>query len=321
MKSSHYFGKITPLALIFIAILAISTASPLIRLAQREAPSIIVAVYRIGFASLLLFPFAAERGIKAISRLEIRNKALLVLAGLLLALHFASWISSLQYTSIASSVVLVTTTPLWVAVLSPLFLHEKLSPKAWVGLGIALFGGVIVGLSSQCSWGTRALQCDNLLQFDGATNTMGNFLALLGAWCGAGYLLIGRRLRSSLNLTAYTFGVYGLSSVFLLLGVWVTGNSMTGYRPLAYGWFLALAVIPQLVGHSTLNWSLKYLSASYVSIALLGEPIGAIILSFFFLGEKPASMELAGGILILAGIYIATSMESKKLEMMESLSN
>ncbi|NPV76873.1 MAG: EamA family transporter [Anaerolineae bacterium] len=311
MPSHNRANKISPLLAVFIAILAVSTASPLIRFSQQEASSIVVAAYRLGLASLLLFPFAAARASKEIGVLRFPQKILLAFSGLFLALHFASWITSLQYTSVASSVVLVSTTPLWVAILSPVLLGEKLSPETWIGLTVAILGGVIVGTSSQCSWGAGGITCSSLFNLANKSDALGNFLAVIGAWCAAGYLLIGRRLRPLLTLNSYTFGVYGLASVFLLLGVWVTGSSLTGYRPITYIWFLSLAVIPQLIGHSTFNWSLKYLSASYVSIAMLGEPVGTIILTFFLLGEKPSLLELIGGVLILGGITIATDLESK----------
>ena len=313
MLPQNRTNKISPLLAVFIAILAVSTASPLIRFSQREAASIVVAAYRLGLASLLLFPFAAGKARKEIGALRSHQKILLASSGFLLALHFASWITSLQYTSVASSVVLVTTTPLWVAIFSPVLLGERISPATWIGLTVAILGGVIVGTSSQCMWGAGGITCSNLFNFATKSDALGNILAIVGAWCAAGYLLIGRRLRSFLTLNTYTFGVYGLASVFLLLGVWMTGSSLTGYQPLTYVWFVCLAVIPQLIGHSTLNWSLKYLSASYVSIALLGEPIGTIILTYFLLREKPSLLELVGGGLILCGITLATNLEGKAI--------
>lgn len=303
--------KISPLLAVFVAILAVSTASPLIRFAQREASSIVVAAYRLGLASLLLFPFSAGKAWREIGILSLRQKILFVFSGFLLALHFASWITSLQYTSVASSVVLVTTTPLWVALLSPVLLGEKLAPATWFGLTAAILGGVIVGISSQCLWEAGGFTCSSLFSLADKNDAFGNFLAVVGAWCAAGYLLIGRRLRPLLTLNSYIFGVYGLASIFLLLAVWMSGLPLSGYKPITFVWFLSLAIIPQLIGHSTLNWALKYLSASYVSIALLGEPVGTIILSFFLLGEKPSLLELLGGGLILAGISLATNLESK----------
>lgn len=315
MLSVKKTPKIPPFLAIFFAILAVSTASPFIRFAQEEAPSIVIAAFRMTLASLLLLPFAAKNAYHEIQKIPLRQKTLLVVSGFFLALHFASWISSLQYTTVASSVMLVSTTPLWVALLSPIFLRERLAPAAWVGLFIAIAGGILVGAGGQCTLDHGKILCADLFNSVTRSGTFGNFLAILGAWGSAGYLLIGRRLRPSFSLSSYTFLVYGVAGAFLLLAVWMTGNRLTGYSFETYGWFLGMAVIPQLVGHSTLNWALKYLSASYVSISLLGEPIGTIILTYFLLREKPTLFELLGGVCILAGIYLATNLESRSREL------
>lgn len=296
------------------AILAVSTASPLIRFAQRDASSIVIAAYRLLLATAILAPFALGETLKIFQTLKLRQKLALAAAGAFLALHFASWISSLRYTSITSSVVLVTTTPLWVALLSPIFLKEKIAPAAWIGLTLAILGGLIVGTGSQCFFDNGKLNCPQFFQLNDPTSTFGNFLAIAGAWCAAGYLLLGRHIRPFLPLKVYTFMVYGIAGVTLGLAVWVAGERFGGYHPETYLWFLGLAVIPQLIGHSTLNWALKFLSAGYVAIVLLGEPVGTVILSYFLLGEKPTLMEAGGGCLILAGIYVASSLESRSLK-------
>lgn len=142
----------------------------------------------------------------------------------------------------------------------------------------------------------------------------GNLLALTGAFLSAGYLMVGRKIRDELHLTTYIFIVYSVAAVTLLLLVLVSGQKLTGYSPVQYIWLLALALIPQLIGHSAFNWALKYLSAAYVSIALLGEPVGTIILAYFFLREHPTWLEILGGILILLGIGLAT--QKRKLKSM-----
>lgn len=293
-----------PLFVVFIGILAVSTASIFIRQAQHQAPSLVIAAYRLGLATLGLLPFAWSRRAE-IFAMQRKQWILALGAGGVLALHFASWITSLEYTSIASSVVLVTTTPLWVAIFSPLFLKERLSRAAVLGLAVALIGGTVVGLSEACSFG-GGISCAGLQGFWGKQAALGNFLALFGAWMAAGYMIIGRKLRPGLSLTAYIFVVYGVAAVTLLFLVGLRGLPMTGYAPVTYLWFIALAVIPQLLGHSSLNWALRYLPASFVSVSLLGEPIGTIILALIFLAERPTSMELAGGVLILFGIFLAS---------------
>jgi len=294
-----------PLLVVLLGILAVSTASIFIRQAQQEAPSLVVAAYRLGLATLVLIPFAF-RNRKEILAFSKKQWLLALGAGGILALHFASWITSLEYTSIASSVVLVTTTPLWVALFSPLFLKERLNRAAVFGLAVALVGGTVVGLSEACSLSNARLECSGLQGFWGGRAALGNFLALFGAWMAAGYMMIGRRLRPGLSLVSYVFVVYGVAALVLLGLVGITGHRLIGYAPMTYFWFSALAVIPQLIGHSSLNWALRYLPASFVSVSLLGEPIGSVILAFIFLAESPTGMELAGGVLILVGIFLAS---------------
>jgi drug/metabolite transporter (DMT)-like permease len=290
-------------------ILAVSTASLFIRYAQQDAPSLVIAAARMGIAALLLTPYALMRRRAELSRLKRPQLLAMGLAGFLLALHFASWITSLEYTTVASSVVLVTTTPLWVALLSPLVLKERLAVGVRIGLLVAMAGGVIVGLSEACQIGSGGITCSSLQEAFAGRALIGNGLALLGAWCASGYLLVGRRLRSSLTLASYTFLVYLVSAVVLLAAVFLSGNRFSGYQPETYGWFLALAIIPQLVGHTIFNWALRYLSAAYVSVALLGEPVGSVILALLFLREAPAGLELVGAALIMGGIYLASRPE------------
>jgi drug/metabolite transporter (DMT)-like permease len=294
-----------PLLVVLLGILAVSTASIFIRQAQQEAPSLVVAAYRLSLATLGLLPFAYGKR-KEIQAFSCKQWLLALGAGGILAFHFAAWITSLEYTSIASSVVLVTTTPLWVALFSPLFLKEHLNRAAVFGLVVALVGGTVVGMSEACSLSTSGLECSGFQGFWSGRAALGNFLALFGAWMAAGYMIIGRRLRPGLSLVSYVFVVYGVAALVLLGLVGLAGLPLTGYAPTTYMWFAALAVIPQLVGHSSLNWALRYLPASFVSVSLLGEPIGSIILAFIFLAESPTSMELAGGVLILMGIFLAS---------------
>jgi drug/metabolite transporter (DMT)-like permease len=296
---------VPPAFVLIGGILAVSTASLFIRYAQQEAPSIVIAAWRLSIASLVLAPLALLRCSSEIRGLNLRQIGLLALSGVLLALHFASWITSLEYTSVASSVVLVTTTPLWVGLFSPLILRERLARFVQIGLLVAMVGGVIVGLSEACDF-TGRLVCERIDVTLQSRALTGNGLALIGAICGAGYLLVGRWLRSSLSLLAYITMVYGTAAVALLMGVLLSGSTLTGYPSQTYLWFAALAFIPQLVGHSSFNWSLKYLPAAFVSVTLLAEPVGSILLAFMFLTETPGILEMAGGILILAGIYISS---------------
>jgi drug/metabolite transporter (DMT)-like permease len=300
------------LGLVF-AILVTSTSAIFIRFAQRDMPSLVIAALRLSMASLILLPIALGRNRDELRHLTGRQMLFLVLSGFFLALHFATWISSLAYTSVASSVVLVTTSPLWVALLSPLVLREKLPRIVWLGLIIALAGSTVVGIGQGCQWTGSSLDCPAFSSFLAGKNFLGNGLALAGAWFVAGYLLIGRRLRAGLSLTSYIFVVYGSAAIFLLGMVLIARLPLVGYAPGAYFWCLMLALLPQLLGHSTYNWALRYLPAAYVSIAALGEPVVTIIASFFILKEIPTSPEWIGGVLILLGIYLSSRSDTKKM--------
>jgi len=285
---------------------ASSTAAIFIRFAQHEgAPSIVIAAARLTIASVILAPFALTRYRPDLRKLSRREWILALLSGLFLALHFASWITSLEYTTVASSVVLVSTTPLWVALLAPLVLRERLGTAAVVGLILALTGGVIVGLSDACAWHAGVLSCPPVKTFFGGTAFLGDFLALAGAWMAAGYMLVGRKLRSKMELVPYIFVVYGMAAVVLLVIMLGIRESPFGLPPLAYLWFVLLALVPQLFGHSTFNWALKYLPASFVSVTLLGEPVGSTILAYFIFQETPGWVKIGGAALILVGIWLA----------------
>lgn len=305
MSSPPKSYRFAPVILI-IGILAVSTAAIFIRYAQQEAPSLIIAAYRLALASLILLPFSFRQAQRDVIALPARGRLQALLAGVFLAVHFATWIVSLELTSVASSVVLVTTTPLWVAIISPLFLKEHMKKEVWWGLGLALGGGVVVAASQACVWEESRLVCTSLRSFFQGKALIGNLLALMGAWMAAGYLLVGRKIRPLMSLWSYTLLVYSTAAVVLIILAALNGYSFTGYPLSVCGWFLLLAIIPQVIGHSSFNWALRYLPATFVSLALLGEPVGATILAMIFLGETPLLNEVIGGGMILGGIYLAS---------------
>ena len=292
---------------IFIAILAVSTGSIFIRLAQDNGvPSLVIAAMRLSIATLLLVPITLTRHRAELRLLTRREWGLALLSGLFLSVHFATLITSLEYTAVVASVVLVSTGPLWVALLSPSFLREVPSRWVWIGMILALAGGIIVGLSSSCSLRGVSISCPPLADMMAGSAFLGNFLALVGAWTVAGYLMIGRRLRAKVSLVPYITVIYGVAALALIVYMLAAGETPFGYAPINYLWMLCLALIPQLIGHSTYNWALRYIPASLVSVTTLGEPIGSAILAFFILSETPTPLTLIGGVFILAGIYIST---------------
>lgn len=304
-------SPISPIITILFGIMAVSTASIFIRFAQKEASSLVIAAWRLTIASLILIPVAASTHKRELTSLKRNELLLALLSGVFLALHFATWITSLQYTTVASSVVLVSTVPLWVALLSPITIKEPIKQAVRVGLVLALLGVVVVGFSDSCTVDAGRLTCPSLSNFMHGRAFLGDLLAVCGAIAGAAYLLIGRKLRLKMSLISYISLVYGMAAIVLIIIMLAAKQQPFGYSPQTYLWLILLAVIPQLIGHSTFNWALGYLSAAYVSITLLGEPIGSTILAYIILHEKPSLIKLIGGGLILVGIYIASRSEAE----------
>ncbi len=274
-------------------VLAVSTGAIFARLAG-EAPALVIAAYRVGLAALVLAPFAWWKARDEILNLSKRELALAGLSGFFLALHFATWISSLDYTSVANSVVLVNTNPLWVGILTPFIAKERIKTAAIVSIVISVAGGIIIGAGDFAS-GDKAL--------------FGDFLALMGSICAAIYLLLGRNLRRKLSLIAYVMVCYGSAAVILWVIVLSSKAQITGFSSNTVAAFWAMALVPQLIGHTSYNWSLKWFSASLIAVSLLGEPIVATILAYFIFGEGLTWLKIAGGALILAAIYIASASE------------
>jgi len=305
MSHDHKQGRlILPIAIV-IAIIAVSTASIFVRFAQLEAPSLVIAALRMGFAVVAIAPFAIIRYRSELRSLTRHELWLGALSGGFLAVHFAAWITSLEYTSIVSSVVLVSTGPLWVALFSPLFLKEQLSRPVLIGMLLALLGVIVIALGDSCQI-SGGLVCPSMSGFLHGDALLGNFLALVGAWALAGYLIIGRKLRSGMSLVPYIFLVYGVAAAALCAAMLAAGQRPTGFSGMTYVWILLLALVPQLIGHSIFNWVLRYLPTTLVAITTLGEPVGSAVLAYFILQEIPASLTLFGGFLILVGIYISS---------------
>lgn len=302
----NYPSKVTyqPIIATAAGILFVSTASIFIRFAQAEASSIAIAAARLVIASIVLVPLALIRYRHEWLRLSRADLVKGFFSGVFLALHFATWISSLELTSVASSVVLVTTTPLWVAILSPIVLKEPIRRSVLLGLIISIIGGVIVGIGNTCSLQQGEFSCQAQV-FSGQA-MLGNFLALFGAWMAAGYMIMGRQLRKKMNTIPYTALVYGVAALILLVVVLWRAEPVLSYSQETYVWLIALGIFPQLLGHSLFNWALKYISAAYVSLTLLGEPIGTIILAFIFLKESPTLLEGVGAGLIMIGIVVGS---------------
>jgi drug/metabolite transporter (DMT)-like permease len=288
--------RLLPYAVLAGGVVVVSTASILIRVAQSGgAPSLTIAAFRLGVAALILTPFA----LRAAAPVAPRDLALALVSGAFLAGHFWSWISSLAHTSVASSTALVTTNPLWVGLASLLIFRERLAPALLAGIALCFGGAGLIFVSDEGA----------VSHAPGGDPTFGNLLALIGAVCASGYLLIGRALRTRMSLLQYVWLAYSSAAVLLWLAVASTGAAVLGLAGVAYWCMLGLAVGPQLIGHTAFNWSLRHLSATFVAVSILGEPIGSALLAWLAFDEGLDRLQLLGFVLILGGIAMAALAE------------
>lgn len=279
---------LNPYAAVLLAVLATAFSSIFTKLST--APPLVIAFYRLLFTTLLIAPLSLRRdGLKELSMIGARDFVMALLSGVFLSAHFAVWITSLNYTSISSSTVLVTLHPLFVIAGGMLFLGEKIKKAGLFGVALSLAGSVLIGIND-FKVGGEALY--------------GDFLAFSGALFVGAYFLIGRNLRKKLSLFTYVLLVYGTSTVFLLSINLISGTALYPYPPADWAWFLALALFPTILGHTVFNWALKYVKAAFVSVSILGEPVGATILAYFIFGQSPAYLQVVGGVIIIAGLYI-----------------
>lgn len=281
-----------PYLVLALGVFTVSWAAIFIRIAA--APALVTGASRLVMASLLLTPLALWQDGAELLRLSWQDLRLVIAAGVFLGLHFATWISSLAYTSVASSVVLVSTTPLFTGLAVHFLLKEHVSSRMFVGIVLATLGGAIIG------WGDFRVS---------GLALWGDFLAVVGAIMASAYFLLGRDLRRRLSLLTYVTPTYWVAALVLSIAVLVSGQGFLGYPARTYWMFLLLAVGPQVIGHSSLNWALRYLSPTLITAAVLGEPVGSTILAHFVLNESPSTLEILGGTVILAGIYICSRAE------------
>ncbi|MDX2232027.1 MAG: DMT family transporter [Leptolyngbyaceae cyanobacterium bins.349] len=280
-----------------VGILAVSTAAPLVRLALAAAAdrtvgfSFVLAAARLLVAGVVLIPNWRSLFTRPPTAIAMRYA---IAAGLVLALHFATWITSLSLTSVAASTALVTTNPVWVALLSWVWLGEQPSRQTWLGLGVALAGGLLIGLSGLGAIAT------------GSQPLLGDSLALMGAWAASGYFLLGREAqRQGLGIGGYVTVAYSTAAIALLPLPFLVGASYSGYSPTVYGYILLTALIPQLVGHTSINWVVRWVSPTLVTLVILLEPVLASVLAFLLFHEIPDTTVLSGALLILIGVAIA----------------
>jgi len=283
LRNKEYPGLI-------IGLISVSFAAIFIKLA--DAPPSVVSALRMIFATLLVIPYAlfSSRFKVEIRQLTRREMALLFLSGVLLSLHFLAWITSLSLTGITSSIVFVTTSPLFVALFSVLIMKEKVTRSFWAGLIISTAGILIMAGG-------------NILNSDGFWK--GAILAVAGAVAAAGYFIVGGRLRVRLSLITYILPVYLTAAVILSIAVPLSGERFSGHHTGCYIYCFLMAAVCQLAGHTVFNWALRRVRATIVTLAILGEPVGTTLLAYFILEKVPAVAEVAGGVFVLAGIFTA----------------
>lgn len=267
-----------------IGVLAISSASILIRMLP-AVPALSIAAWRLLFSSAFTLPIATRKG--ALSEIDQKTLIFGGVGGFFLAVHFSLWITSIKLTTVASAVVLGTTTPIWVSIISHLFLSEKNTQREWIGILVSVLGGFLVG------YGDIGLSGSALF---------GDLLALLSAWAISLYFIVGRHLRRNVSLLSYTSVVYTASSFFLLLFCLVSRAPLLGFKVRDYIILLLLAILPQLVGHNALNWALARLKASIVTLSVLAEAVISGTLAAIIFKEIPPLLAILGYFLIIGGI-------------------
>jgi drug/metabolite transporter (DMT)-like permease len=275
-------------AVLAMGVICISCGAIFARYA--DSPPLVKSAYRVGISAAIVVPFALifhRREYRGLSRREV---CLNVLSGLFLALHFAAWITSLDYTSVASSVILVDTIPIWTAVFNLVFGLARPSRTMWFCVVLSVVGAAIVGYGD-ISFDRRALY--------------GDVLAIAGGAAAAAYIICGREVRRKLGLVPYIGMCYGIAALALWTAVLVMGYPVTGFSSVTWGAFAGSALMSQLFGHSSYNWALGHFSSGFVGIMLLGEPIGSAILAYILFGEIPTPVKFAGFALLMTAIVMA----------------
>lgn len=278
---------INPYFALVIGVAAVSTSAILVK--WSTAPSGVLAFYRLFFSVLLMLPVFLLKYVKELRLITKRDWILSGVSGVFLAFHFILWFESLNYTSVASSTVLVTLQPLFAFVGTFLFFNEKLSLKAVLSGVLAVFGSVII------SWGDFKIS---------GTALYGDMLALAACALITAYLMFGQTVRKRLSLVTYTFVVYSFSAFTLYIYVIITGESLIGYKSNEWIYFGLLALVPTLLGHTLFNWSIKWLSTSTISMAILMEPVGATTLAVYLLNEPVLWTQIFGGLVIISGLTL-----------------
>lgn len=295
-------APITAYLAIVIAVASASSAAILIRLALQESmPPALIAGARLFIAALVLTPLTLKSYWSHILKLSRNELMLAALSGIFLAIHFIAWVSSLQYATVLVSVVIVSSVPIWVAMLEVIFLSIRLSRPVVIGLLIALTGGISIGLPLGGSEAGAAPAS----AVENAT-LLGASLAWIGALAISAYMLIGRKLRARLPLIPYIWLVYGIATLVMTAVILLTATPVFGFSSEGYWVLLVMGLVPQLLGHSAVNFVLEYFPATLVSLFSQLEPIGSAVLAFILFSELPPAQQIIGSGIIITGVFLAS---------------
>jgi len=284
-----------PWIVLAIGVVSASVSAILIRYAQ-DASGLALSLWRCAAGAVLLAPFA----LPGLRRMEPRDFAIPAVAGVCLAAHFATWITSVNLTTIAASVLLVSTTPVFVALVERWAFRARMPTVGWWGIVLALAGTVMIAG----------------LDFEGAS-VLGNLLALAGAITVAGYVLGGQRARQTLGILEYSIVTYGFAALALLPVCLIAGVELGGYSDTTWLAIAGLIVGPQLLGHTLINMALSDIDATTVSVTVMAEPVIAIALAFFLFSEVPSALAYPGGLAILVGIYVVSVVRREPVVIVE----
>lgn len=290
---------IYPYLAIIIGVISLSTAAVFVKMVI-DVPAAVTANYRLLLAFILLLPYVLLKKREELKKLAKKEWLLTFFAGISLAIHFIVWFESLQYTSVASSVVFVTLQPIFAFIGTYIIFQERFSSGTIISMFIALFGGIII------AWGDFQIAEKALY---------GDFLALLGALLITVYFLFGQGVRTKISVISYTCIAYGIGAFVILVYNLVNSNSLTGYSTFHWVVFLGLAIFPTILGLNLLNWSLKWVSTSVISMAILFEPIGASILAYLIFGDLITWSQWLGGTIVIFGLLLFVTSTRRKRKM------
>jgi len=289
-------------AVIVVAIVATSSAAILIRLALDEnMPPLLIAGARLLIATAALTPIIFRRYQTRIRRLTRVELKLVALAGLCLAIHFTAWVTSLQYTTVLVSVVIVSTGPIWVAILEVAILKVKLKGSVWLGVFVALAGAMLI------SWATSG----EAPPLEGGNPSLGIIMALISACSASLYIIIGRKVRGSVSFVPYIWLVYTSGAVTTLLIIASSRTPVLGYEWQGYLWVLLLAVLAQIIGHGVLNFVLRYLSPTTLTVTAQTVPVLSALWALLILSETPTMTQVAGSIVLVLGVGIVLRAQNR----------